>query len=922
VKAYRGIRALALALCLGAGLGAAPAGGPSAEDIARLEQAVAAAPDDAEARRRLGDALFKAGRAFDSMKALNPERSPDAKWAVELRKAANAYLRSGRTDAARAALKQALELAPGDKSLYEALAAVYDAEQAGARADGAAAPPGNGEADDDPLAEPEAAAADEPRASPRSLAARPGRIAALAAGAFVLGLLALLASRLLRGKGDLAVSVELPPDRRGTFSVRLARRRPRRRAAGEEAAAFAARASSRFEHNMVSRDTQFHGLPAGTWWIVIEGMVEGTGADRSRSVVFEDREVKVEGGRAVRVEFDLRPRECPVEVRVVQGGGPAARARVALAGDLTSLRYARDGLARFGLPPGAHRILVGGEERVAERELRIADLAPKTVVVDLGDPADLVFQGCETAVEPYLRGDLSVAATALERSGQPALAHLLRARFHHGHGELERAAGQYEAAGRPLEAAEVWAEAASFERAAALFERGGDAARAADMYEAAGDLLRAGRAFEEAGDLESAARCYRDANAVPKLIDVLEKRGESYEAGRLALERGDVSRAIRNYQQVEARHERYPEVCRFLAERFGEQGKLDLAAQKADEAVSLSDPGGASPDTLLWYGDLLERAGKADRALRAFEELQRRDPERSGVDVRIESLRKRLSSERRASPRVAGASERYEILAELGRGGMGVVYRARDRRLGRDVALKRLPDNLKDHPRAVELFLREARSAAALNHPNIVTVHDVDQDETGFFLTMELLEGQTLAEIVRARGRVTPLDTARLGIQAATGLQYAHERRIVHRDVKTANLFFTRDRVVKIMDFGLAKMLEEVRKGSTIIGGTPYYMAPEQATGEGVDHRADLYAFGVTLFELLTGRVPFSEGDVTYHHRHTPAPDPRTRAPGIPDALAELVLQAMAKTPGARPASAAEVGSRLQRLAEELSAGR
>jgi serine/threonine protein kinase len=222
----------------------------------------------------------------------------------------------------------------------------------------------------------------------------------------------------------------------------------------------------------------------------------------------------------------------------------------------------------------------------------------------------------------------------------------------------------------------------------------------------------------------------------------------------------------------------------------------------------------------------------------------------------------------------------------------------------------------------VELFLREARSAAALNHPNIVTVHDVDQDETGFFLTMELLEGQTLAEIVRSRGRVTPLDTARLGVQAATGLQYAHERRIVHRDVKTANLFFTKDRVVKIMDFGLAKMLEEVRKGSTIIGGTPYYMAPEQATGEGVDHRADLYAFGVTLFELLTGRVPFAEGDVTYHHRHTPAPDPRTRVAGIPDALAELVLQAMAKTPGARPASAAEISGRLQRLVEELASGR
>jgi tetratricopeptide (TPR) repeat protein len=668
---------------------------------------------------------------------------------------------------------------------------------------------------------------------------------------------------------------------------------------------------------MVSSDTQFHGLETGSWWVLVEGVVEGTGPERTRTAVFEEREVRVERGRALRIEFDLRPRECPIELRIVQGGGPAPRARLALAGDLTSLRYAPQGTARLSLPAGVHRVVVGGADRVAEREIRVDELAPKTIVIDLAEGGvDVVFSGCEPAVEPYLQGDLSVAAAALERGGQPGLAHLLRARFHRARGELERAAAEYEAADRPLEAAEAWSEAASFERAAVLFERGGDPARAAELYEAAGDLLRAGRAFEEAGDLENAARCYRESQAVPKLIDVLEKQGESYEAAQLAFERGDVSRAIRNFQQVDARHERYPDVCRFLAERFSEQGKLELAVQKADEAITFTGANEASADTLAWYGDLLERAGRTERALQAFQELRGRTPAHPGVDERIEALEHRLSTERH-TPRAGGGSDRYEVLGELGRGGMGVVYKARDRRLGRVVALKRLPDNVKDNPRAVELFLREARSAAALNHPNIVTVHDVDQDETGFFLTMELLEGQTLAEIVRARGRVAAVDTARLGVQVAQGLQYAHERRIVHRDVKTANLFFTRERVVKIMDFGLAKMLEEVRKGATLIGGTPYYMAPEQATGEGVDPRADLYALGVTLFELATGRVPFSEGDLTWHHRHTPAPDARERVPGLPDAFAELVLALMAKAPADRPANAAEVGAVLQRIVDE-----
>jgi serine/threonine-protein kinase len=172
--------------------------------------------------------------------------------------------------------------------------------------------------------------------------------------------------------------------------------------------------------------------------------------------------------------------------------------------------------------------------------------------------------------------------------------------------------------------------------------------------------------------------------------------------------------------------------------------------------------------------------------------------------------------------------------------------------------------------------------------------------------------------VVKKRGRLSVRDTLRIGVQIAKGLQFAHEKGIVHRDIKTANLFFTRDRVVKIMDFGLAKMSEEVRRAATVIGGTPYYMAPEQAAGEKVDHRADLYALGVTLFELLTGTVPFAEGDVTYHHRHTPPPDPRERVPEVPDALAELILRLLAKSPDARPATSAEVTRTLEQILAQV----
>jgi serine/threonine-protein kinase len=214
--------------------------------------------------------------------------------------------------------------------------------------------------------------------------------------------------------------------------------------------------------------------------------------------------------------------------------------------------------------------------------------------------------------------------------------------------------------------------------------------------------------------------------------------------------------------------------------------------------------------------------------------------------------------------------------------------------------------------------LREARAAAALNHPNIVTLFDAGQEAETLFLTMELLRGAPLQKILREKGRLPAGAVAKIGGQVARGLQYAHEQGIVHRDIKTANLFFTDKKVVKIMDFGLAKMVEEVRRSTTVIGGTPYYMAPEQRAGEQVDHRADLYALGVTFYELLAGRVPFKEGDVAFHHRHTPAPNVRDVAPSTPLALADLVAGLLVKRPADRIRSAGEVVRRLAEIARAI----
>ncbi len=918
VSSRLGRFALAALLCVGlvSGLASAEAQAPESADVLALRERIAANPEDLAARQELGDVLFREGHAFASMKIQNPGRTPDASWAIELRKSAAVYSEVGESEAARRALKAAIDLAPGDASLYEELAALYQE-----RPRQAEVPPAQSGAA-------ESAASDRPRPRPISPAteAMPIPVWLLGVGIALLLTALLVARRVARGKGDLAVSIECPPDHRGTFSVRLSGKRSRGRV-GAVTAAPENRASSRFEHNMIAGETHFRAIPARSYWVTIEGQL--TSPSGEAQGVRRDSEVRIEKGRTAALPFDLRPQACAVEIKIQASGEPVGEARVAVSGDPTSIRLAKSGTLSLHLDPGTYGILVGVADRAAERTIEVTSLEALGIVIDLDLPADLedgatlAFEGCEAAVEPFLRGDLSVAASALERIGQKAQADLLLARFHQNHGATEDAASRFEAAGRLLEAAELWSEQGEFERAATLFERGNDPARAGEMYNAAGDLLRAGRSYEEAGDYEAAIICYRESQA-PRLLDALEKHGEAFEAGKLALDQGDASRAVRNFQHVGARDANYFEACRILATTFTDQGRLELAVQKADEAITVSRPDETSPDTFVWYGDLLARAGRPDRAIAVFEDLAERAPEHPGVQTRIDEIRKEVSRQKQNSavteaiPQAFDDSSRYEIVTEVGSGGMGIVYHARDRRLGRDVALKRLPDNLKDHPRAVDLFLREARASAALNHPNIVTVHDVDQEGGLYFITMELLRGQTLSEIVKQHERLQALDVVRIGAQIATGLGFAHQQGIVHRDIKSANLFLTHDRIVKIMDFGLAKMMEEVRRATTVVGGTPYYMAPEQAIGQDVDHRTDIYAFGVTLFELATGRRPFEEGDVTWHHQNTPAPDPRAMGAEIPEDMATLILQMMAKDREDRPGQAEAVGRRLQQIGQAL----
>lgn len=270
-------------------------------------------------------------------------------------------------------------------------------------------------------------------------------------------------------------------------------------------------------------------------------------------------------------------------------------------------------------------------------------------------------------------------------------------------------------------------------------------------------------------------------------------------------------------------------------------------------------------------------------------------------------------------------NERYRLEELLGSGGMAVVHRARDLMLERDVAIKVLREDFSQDSGFRESFRQEARAAANLSHPNIVTVHDFGFDDERLFIVMEYVPGTDLKSLLKRRGRFSVEETLSLLIQACAGVGYAHRAGLVHCDIKPQNMLIAPDQRLKVVDFGIARALATIHpeEKSEIVWGSPQYFSPEQAAGEAPSPASDVYSLGIVMYEMLTAQLPFtadSTNELARMHRQSMAKAPRELVTSIPPALEQIILKVLSKEPSARYRTADQLGRVLITFSQQSNA--
>lgn len=540
------------------------------------------------------------------------------------------------------------------------------------------------------------------------------------------------------------------------------------------------------------------------------------------------------------------------------------------------------------------------------------------------------------------KGDLSSAASLAEESGDFKMASDLLKKSNNTE-EAARLEGEHLfQQGELLNAIEKFKEAKDYARCADLYSDLQEYKQAAEMHELAGqnylagkifmdekEYLRAGENFEKAQYFDDAIAAYKEGKYEHKILDLYDRSGQYFEMAEYFLSKKLPEQAIAAAQKIDKKDPKYRFALYIRGRAAYEQGDYTKAQNLFADSLDLTDELNSRDLNTLHYYALAEQYQNAEdfKSLEIIEtKLAENKIEPTAIDKanKIREMIKeravsRVSQSRAipipgtgiqgtsSIPTTIGSERRYEIIKEIGRGGMGVVYLAKDTRLDREVALKVLPTSIKSNDRVIQTFIREAKSAAALNHPNIITVFDTGVQDGDYYISMEVIDGKTIKKILKKKGKFAYPVVIELLKQLLSALEYAHSKSVVHRDLTTSNIMWTKQKLIKIMDFGLAKVIHNLQSEQSIIGGTPSFMSPEQTLGKPADHRTDIYSLGICIFEMCLGTLPFSKGDLGYHHLHTPPPIPKEIDPTIPDSMNDVILRCMQKKPEDRFQSVAEI---------------
>ncbi len=465
-------------------------------------------------------------------------------------------------------------------------------------------------------------------------------------------------------------------------------------------------------------------------------------------------------------------------------------------------------------------------------------------------------------------------------------------------------------------AAEIAAQNSRTDVAAELSEQAGRWGEASDLWEMAGDLSKAARCAERAGENERALMLYRSSSDVLGQAWCLARSRRLQEGLAVLHTAGSWDEAFHLLQEVPGPLPDIPEIVQDLARALWDEGRRHegiAVLQRAVMGVALTAKRLGPPVMLASF---LHKEGEHEAALEQLGRVLDFDYSHQPAHMLRQQILQISPALSRAvdqaeEPREQNTAEpRYEILEEVGRGGMGVVYRARDTRLEREVAIKVLRTTRQEEILRLE---REAKAAATLNHPGIVTIYDFEQGFGGYFIVMEFADGETLDQLLRSRSDSLRKNLLQIMIQVADAVAFAHSQNVVHRDLKPGNLMLIREDQIKILDFGIAARLDAQLTPSEQVCGTPYYMAPEQIRGDVPSPASDVYSLGATFFHLATGRPPFVKGNIIRGHLSEPPPDPRSLNPRLEQSVSRIILSCLCKEPEQRFSSAAELRDELAR---------